>query len=111
MNITMVPKIKADGELCAKSAEVMADLEKSGLINQIDQVVTADERQPSSPGFALANQHQAEAAPFFIVETENGSTQVYTAYHRLLKEVFKQDTSESEEALEIMAQNSDLDFL
>jgi hypothetical protein len=111
MKITIVKKIKADGSPCRKSANVLEKLEKSGLIARIDQVVVADEREPSSEGLALALQHKVDAAPFFIVNNDDGSTRVYTAYFRFLEEVFDQKLSESEEISEIMAQNPDLDFI
>lgn len=111
MKITIVKKIKADGSPCRKSANVLKKLEKSGLIDRIDQVVVADEREPSSEGLVLALKHKVNAAPFFIVQNDDGSTYVYTAYFRFLEEVFDQKLSESEEISEIMAQNPDLDFI
>ena len=111
MKITIVKKIKADGSPCRKSADVLEKLEKSGLIARIDQVVVADEREPSSEGLALALKHKVDAAPFFIVNNDDGSIRVYTAYFRFLEEVFDQKLSESEEISEIMAQNPDLDFI
>ena len=111
MNITMVKKIKADGMPCRKSANVLSELESSGLLPSIGRVVAADERNPKSEGFALALQYDVEAAPFFIVEQEDGSEAVYTTYSRFLKDVFNHEVSETDQALEILAQNPDLDFL
>lgn len=111
MNITMVKKIKVDGYPCRKSANVLADLEKLGLMDQIDQVVAADERQPASDGLNLALKHEVKAAPFFIVKNKDGSTNVYTAYTRFLKEVLEHQVSESKEISEIISQNPDLDFI
>jgi hypothetical protein len=111
MKITMVKKIKADSSPCRKSADVLEKLEKSGLIDRIDRIVVADEREPSSEGLALALRHKVEAAPFFIVENDDGSTRVYTAYFRFLKDVLDQKISESEELSELMDQNPDLDFI
>ncbi|MEM9002546.1 MAG: hypothetical protein AAGE59_03355 [Cyanobacteria bacterium P01_F01_bin.86] len=111
MNITMVKKVKANGLPCRKSANVLSELETSGLLQSIGRVVEADERNPESEGFALANQYSVDAAPFFIVKQEDGSEAVYTAYTRFLKDVFNYEVSETAQALEIMAQNPDLDFL
>ena len=111
MNITMVKKIKADGNLCRQSANVFEKLKQLSLIDCIDNIVFADERQPSSKGWALALKHSVKAAPFFIVEKEDGSSQVYTKYSLFLREIFGQQTLESEEIAEIMAQNPDLDFI
>lgn len=110
MNITMVKKIKPDGSLCRKSAEVSQKLEQLNLSDRIDTVVFADEREYSSPGLELARRHGVQAAPFFIVEQEN-QIQIYTKYSRFLKEVLGHQTSQSEEINEIMAQHRDLDFI
>ena len=110
MNITIVKKIRPDGSLCRKSAEVSDKLNSLNLSDRIDRVVFADDREYSSPGLELARRHGVEAAPFFIVDRENG-TQVYTKYSRFFKEVFGHQTSEQEEIDEIMAQNPDLDFI
>ncbi|MGK7875937.1 MAG: hypothetical protein AB4426_22345 [Xenococcaceae cyanobacterium] len=111
MNITMVKKLKVDGQPCAKSARVLKDLEERGLLNQIHQIVVADERNPSSEGYTLAAQYNVESAPFFLVNGEDGSTCVYKAYYRFLKDLFNQESPEDAEVAEIMAQNPDLDFI
>jgi hypothetical protein len=111
MTIALVKKIKQDGQPCAKSARVLADLAERGLLDQIDHIITADERDPASEGYALAAQYRVEAAPFFMITTEDGTTQVYRAYHRFLKEILNQNASEADEVAEIMAQNPDLDFI
>ncbi len=111
MHITIIKKITLDGKDCPKSAKVLKELKESGLIDQIDEIIVADEREPSSEGFALASKYNVEAAPFFIVTDDNGSTRIYKAYHKFLKEIFNQEVSESEEISEIMAQNPDLDFI
>ncbi len=111
MNITMVKKVKSDGNPCRKSADVLSELENLGLLRSIGRVVAADERNPGSEGFKLAVQHSVESAPFFIVEREDGTEAVYTAYSRFLKDVFNHEVSETKQALEILSQNPDLDFL
>ena len=111
MHIKIIKKITLDGNDCPKSAKVLKELKELGLIEQIDEIIAADEREPSSEGFALALKHNVEAAPFFIVADDDGSTRVYTAYHQFLKEIFNQQVSESDEISEIMAQNPDLDFI
>ena len=110
MNITMVKKIRPDGNLCRKSAEVTAKLQELNLSDRITKVVFADDRDYTSPGLELARQHGVKAAPFFVVEQED-SIAVYTKYSRFLKEVLGHQTSETEEISEIMAQHPDLDFL
>ena len=110
MDITIVKKIRPDGSLCRKSAEVSDKLDRLNLSDRIDRVVFADDREYSSPGLELARKHEVEAAPFFIVKQED-RTQVYTKYSRFFNEVFGYQTSEQEEIDEIMAQNPDLDFI
>lgn len=111
MTITLVQKVKQNGQTCAKSARVLSELEILGLRSHIDQIITADERNLDSEGYALAAQYQVESAPFFIVEGPDHSVRLYTAYQRFLKEVLDHQTSEAAEISEIMAQNPDLDFI
>lgn len=111
MKITFVKKILADGSPCKKCADVMEKLESSGQINQIDEVLVADERDPFSPGIKLASDLVVDRAPFFVVEKEGEAPQVYTVYMKFVKEVLQQETSEKDELKEIMENNQDLDFL
>ena len=111
MHIKLVQKIKLDGNPCRKSARVLNSLKELKLIDKIDEIIAADERnQSNSQGFVLARQYQVPSAPFFIVDNE-GFTQVYTAYYRFMKDVFHISVSEEEEISEIMAQNPDLDYI
>ncbi len=112
MNIKLVQKIKLDGNSCRKSARVLNDLKELNLLEKIDEIIAADEReQSSSQGFNLAKKHQVSSAPFFIVENDEGVQKVYTAYYRFMKDIFQVSVSESDEISEIMAQNPDLDFI
>lgn len=89
MKITMVKKIMADGNLCKKCQEVQERLENSGHINRIDQFVTAVDGDPDSTGNLLAELHQVDKAPFFIVEEEGSEPAIYTIYFKLVKEVLE----------------------
>ena len=109
--ITLVQKIKSDGELCPKSAKVVADLTVRGLRQRIDLLVTADERDPDSEGYTLAAKYQIDTAPFFIVKTDEDATHIYPIYSRFLQHVFNIEPAESDEIAEIMAQNSDMYFI
>jgi hypothetical protein len=88
MNITLVKKVLADGSPCKKCADVIERLETSGHMKSIDKIVVADERDSESEGMKLAKELQVERAPFFIVEND-GETQVYTVYMKLVKEVLE----------------------
>ena len=90
MNITLVKKIKFDGEPCKKCQEVEQRLKDSNLMDRIDRIVIADERDPGSEGMKLAAEHQVELAPFFIVEDEQGDVTIYTIYFKFVKEVLSE---------------------
>ncbi len=111
MQISMVKKIKEDGTPCKKCAEVENRLKESGLIDRIDQVIIADERDPQSEGMQLAAQHKVDHAPFFIVEENDKAPRIYTVYFQFLKEVLDSNTSGQEEINEIMDQHPDVDFI
>lgn len=112
MNIKLVQKIKSDGNSCKKSARVLNSLKELNLLDKINEVIAADERQPSnSEGYDLVKKYQVLSAPFFIVEDDDGNVKVYTAYYKFMKEVFNTSVSEDDEISEIMAQNPDLDFI
>lgn len=89
MKITMVKKILADGSPCKKCAEVEQRLTAGQLLEKIDDIVIADERDPESPGMQLAREYQVERAPFFIVEEDGIPPRIYTVYFKLVKEVLE----------------------
>jgi len=84
MHITFVKKILNSGELCKKCREVSERLESEGLIGSINHIAIADERDNSSEGVRLAQQHNVERAPFFLVEHE-GQTTVFDIYFKFKK--------------------------
>ena len=87
MKITFVKKVFADGTPCKKCGEVIAKMEAADQMRFIDRVVIADEANPDSEGILLAAQYEVSKAPFFIVEQDDGSTEIYTIYFKLVKEV------------------------
>ncbi len=104
--VTMVKKRLMSGELCRKCQDVQAFLDSRGLARHIDRVVLADESDPASPGWALARRHGVEVAPFFIVESDEG-TQVVTsavAFARLFSE---SEVAASIEPAELVGPTSD----
>ena len=86
MKITIVKKVKADGCLCRRSAQVWSQLESSQLLGYIDRIVFAHEHDPRSEGMKLAIEHRVNAAPFFIVEQDDAASEVYTDYDSFLQE-------------------------
>jgi len=111
MKITLVKKILADGSPCKKCADVLQKLETGDHMQHIDEIVIADERDPSSTGMQLAKRFEVDRAPFFIVENEDGKAIIYTVYMKFVKEVLNQKADEREELKEIMENNDDLDFI
>ncbi len=111
MKITIVKKIKVDGNLCRKSADVLERLKRERLLGYVDRIIFAHETKPSSEGLILAAKYQVERAPFFIVQQDDNSTQVYTSYSRFLLEVLDRQVAENEEIAEIMALYTDFDFI
>ena len=109
-SVTMVKKLKLDGAPCRKCVEVEQRLRDGGLLERIDRVVIADERDPESEGMRLAAELGVDAAPFFIVAESDRRT-VYTSYLKLLAEVLAAPASELDEAKELAASGGDLDFL
>ena len=111
MHITMVKKIKEDGTPCRKCEEVEQHLRKEGLIDKINDIVIADERDPESEGMRLAHKHQVERAPFFIVEHEGEAATIYIVYFQFVKDVLKSTMTEKDEIAEIMDSNPDIDYI
>jgi len=111
MHISFIKKIKQDGSPCRKCGEVEDRLKTAGLMDRIDRVIIADERDPQSEGVQLAEKHQVERAPFFIVEEAGKPARVYTVYFKFLKEVLQQESSEQEAAADILDSNPDIDYI
>lgn len=94
MHVTFVKKILANGELCKKCREVSDRLDSEGLIEQINHITIADERDPESEGMRLAKQHKVERAPFFLVE-QDGHIEVFDVYFKFKKFMHNGDSSKS----------------
>ena len=111
MHITMVKKIKEDGQPCRKCNDVMGKLERTGQLSQIDHITYADERDLSSEGMHLAQHHGIEMAPFFIVRDSGGEEKVYTSYLKLVREVLNGAVSQREELMELTDRVGTLDYV
>lgn len=111
MKITLVKKILSNGAPCPKCIDVEEKLENSGQMQHIDEVVIANERNPESPGMQLARGLNVTRAPFFVVDRDDGSREVYTVYLKFVKEVLGRQNSAADEAREILENDNDLDFL
>ena len=89
-HITFVKKILANGELCKKCQEVSERLSSEKLIDLIDHIAIADERDADSEGVRLANEHNVERAPFFLVENDDGKVTVFDIYFKFKKYMAEQ---------------------
>ena len=58
----------------------------------------------------LARELQVERAPFFVVR-DGAATTVHTVFFKFLREVLEAPAAEHDEALEILADNPDLDYI
>lgn len=87
MKITMVKKIKEDGEECKKCRQVTERLQAGNELSLIDNIVYADVRDPDSEGLRLGKEHNIDIAPFFIVEDE-GRVAIFKTYMELKRSVF-----------------------
>ena len=97
-HITFVKKILANGEMCKKCQEVSDRLSSEGLIEHINQIAIADERDADSQGMQLARKYEVERAPFFLVE-ENGETTVFDIYFKFKKHMAAQGVAVNAAAL------------
>ncbi len=83
--ITFVKKILSNGELCKKCHEVSERLISDGLLDTIDHIAIADERDLSSEGMRLAKEHSVTRAPFFVVRDEKGGYEIFDVYFKFKK--------------------------
>jgi len=77
------------------------------LLEGIDNIVTADERDAASEGKALAREYKIDRAPFFLVRDEANAVRVYTTYFRFVKEVLNREVSGKDAVDEMMEQVPD----
>jgi phosphoadenosine phosphosulfate reductase len=91
MHVTMVKKRFANGETCKKCIQAEELLKSRGLWGRIDEVVWADESDPTSPGMQMAVRLAVTLAPFFVVREDDGRTEVvYESVLKLVGERFKE---------------------
>ena len=93
MRITMVKKRLADGSDCRKCAEATEHLRGRGLLDRVDEVIWADESDPSSAGMVLGARLGVERAPFFVVAEDDGRETVYTSVLQLAQRLGQTVTS------------------
>ena len=113
MRVTFVKKVLANGAPCPKCDDVEQRLRESGLMDRIDHVAVADEREHDSEGMRLARRCGVGVAPFFLVQ-KDGATTVHTVYFRFVREVFATEDrtiSNVDEAQEMLRANPDLDLI
>jgi len=111
MHISMIKKIKEDGTPCRKCNEIEQRLRDAGLLDRIDRIIIADERDPNSAGMQLAARYDIDRAPFFLVEEDDAPPRIYTVYFKFLKEILGTAATAHDEVKDIMDSNPDIDFL
>lgn len=87
--ITMVKKIKRNGQPCSKCRDIENRLRREEYINQIDRIVIAEHDDPESEGMRLSRLYNVRVTPFFVASNENGEISIYTVYNRFVREVLK----------------------
>jgi len=108
---TLVKKITADGQPCRKCVDVLDRLERDGLMDAIDRVVVADERDPDGEGFRLAARLGVSRAPFFVVECPQGGERVFTVYFQFRKAMLRDEPCDREPLAGMFGGQPDLDFV
>lgn len=86
-NVTMVKKILANGEPCAKCGDVMERLERQEPPPRIDRVVEYREADADSEGAAIAMRLGVNRFPFFVVEDDQGNEEVIVTFGAFLRRV------------------------
>jgi phosphoadenosine phosphosulfate reductase len=86
----MVKKRLENGESCPKCMQTEEMLRRRGLWERIDEVVWSVEGDPDSLGMMLAKRHGVEAAPFFVVQDEDGVETVFASALALIRQHFPQ---------------------
>lgn len=109
--ITLVKKILTNGQPCRKCIELLRKLEASGHLDKIDKTVIAQEGNPQSEGFLLAELHNQESAPFFIIEHQNGNTETVSTYGDFLQIALGLKLDAREIFMNKLDKHNDLDFL
>jgi len=88
MKITMVVKIFPEGKTCRKCTEVKDYLRNMDLMDKIDHIVEALVEDQDSEGMKLTKKYDVERAPFFVVEEDDGSIEIYTSVLMLERDYF-----------------------
>ncbi len=96
MHVTMVKKRLAGGEPCRKCGQAEDLLKNRGFWGRIDEVVWADENNPSSPGMLLGARYKVGIAPFFIVRRDDGTEKVYESVLHFLGALKESHASKAE---------------
>ena len=93
-HIIFVKKILTNGEPCKKCSEVSERLVDDGLMQSINHIAIADQRDPESEGMRLARKHNIERAPFFIVESDSEEVLVFDVYFKLKSYLSKHSSAD-----------------
>ena len=111
MRIQLVKKQLADGTTCRKCQDVDARLTRDDHWRHIDEVIVADEADPTSPGMRLAEELGIDRAPFFVVNHDDGRREVHTVYFKFVRDVLGGTGNRREADRDLLDANPGLDLL
>jgi len=86
VHVVMVKKKLASGEPCRKCLQAEDMLRRRELWDTVDEVVVADETDPTCRGMQLAQRFAIKTAPFFVVR-EGNEERVFDSAIRVSKDV------------------------
>lgn len=113
-NVVFVKKILADGNPCKKCDQVTQRLHDDELFDTIDQIVIAREGDAASEGMRLAAEYNVDRAPFFLVEYEDGTRDIFDIYLKFRKVAAKssvQAEEKTEDLVDLIDQFPELDYI
>ena len=97
--ITMVKKLLANGQPCAKCAQAEELLVARGRRDRVERVIWIKEGEADSEGARLAVTHEVDTAPFFVIQAEGQPDRVETSTLRLVKQLIQESNPETLSAL------------
>lgn len=78
--VVFVKKLLPGGQTCAKCRDIEQRLRADGLMQRVDEILTAEEDDPDSPGAVIARRHGVTRAPFFVIRYPDGGERVIESY-------------------------------
>ena len=99
MQITMVKKRTKDGNPCRKCSQAEQLLKDRNVWQYVHRVIWAEENDPSSEGYVIAERHNVTVAPFFLVRS-NGRLRTLRQNTLELLRLIQPRTSPTDQGIE-----------